>query len=136
MSQEKRDERNKKHREAYKRKNGQHVHIETTNGSIVETLLSNNMDITILLIFLICDVSQLVDGHDTPDKENMDPNETDDWLHRNDSFQGNNIDDISNWLGSSHVINMATMHILIVDRYLVCSGCLAIILTQTQLCRW
>ena len=62
MSQEKRDERNKKRREAYKRKKGQHLHIETTNGSIVETLLSNNIDITILLMLLIRAVSQLVDG--------------------------------------------------------------------------
>ena len=76
-------------------------------------------------------------GHDAPDKENLDPNETDDWLHRNDSLHGNNLDDICNSLsGNSPVINMATMHKLIVDRYLVCSGCLAIILTQTQLCRW
>jgi len=94
MSQEKRDERNKKRREAYKRKKGQHLHIETTNGSIVETLLSNNIDITILLMLLIRAVSQLVDGQDGSNKENMDPNETDDWLHRNDSLHANNIYDI------------------------------------------
>ena len=76
-----------------KEKKGQHLHIETTNGSIVETLLSNNIDITILLMLLIHAVSQLVDGQDAPNKENMDPNETDDWLHRNDSIHANNIDD-------------------------------------------
>jgi hypothetical protein len=46
-------------------------------------------------------VSQLVDGEDASNKENMDPNETeDDWLHRNDSINANNIDDelISNQL--------------------------------------
>jgi hypothetical protein len=53
MSLEKRDERNKKRRKAYKRKKGQHLHIETTNGSIVQTLLSNNIDITTLLMLLI-----------------------------------------------------------------------------------
>ena len=77
-----------------KEKKGQHLHIETTNGSIVETLLSNNIDITILLMLLIHAVSQLVDGQDAPNKENMDPNETDDWLHRNDSLHANNIYDI------------------------------------------
>ena len=44
-------------------------------------------------MFLICDVSQLVDAEDASDKENMDPNEIDDWLHRNDSIHANNIDD-------------------------------------------
>ena len=51
-------------------------------------------------MFLLCDVSQLVDGEDASDKENIDPNETDDWLHRNDLIHANNIDDepISNQL--------------------------------------
>jgi hypothetical protein len=31
-------------------------------------------------MFLICDVSQLIDGQDVSNKENMDPNETDDWF--------------------------------------------------------
>jgi hypothetical protein len=39
-------------------------------------------------------VSQLVDGQDASNKKNMDPNETDDLLHRNDSLYANNIDDI------------------------------------------
>jgi hypothetical protein len=45
-------------------------------------------------------VSYLVDGVDASNKENMDPNEIDDWLHRNDSIHANNIDDklISNQL--------------------------------------
>ena len=47
MSQEKKDERNKKCREAYKRKKEQHLCIETTNGCILETLVNNNIDITI-----------------------------------------------------------------------------------------
>ena len=94
MSQDKRDETNRKHREAYKRRKEHHLRVETTNGSIVETLLSNNIDITILLMLLIHVVSQLVDGQDAPNKENMDPNETDDWLHRNDSLHANNIYDI------------------------------------------
>jgi hypothetical protein len=38
MSQEKRNKRNKKRREAYKRRKEQHLHIETTNGSIVEKI--------------------------------------------------------------------------------------------------
>jgi len=110
MSQEKRDERNKKRREAYKRKKGQHLHIETTNGSIVETLLSNNIDITILLMLLMRAVSQLVDGQDGSNKENMDPNETDDWLHRNDSLHAINIDDIFNQIsGNSTIVYMASM---------------------------
>jgi len=33
MSQEKRDERNKKRREAYKRKKEQHLHVQTIDGS-------------------------------------------------------------------------------------------------------
>jgi hypothetical protein len=51
-------------------------------------------------MFLIFHVSQLVDGENASNKENMNPNETDDWLHRNDSFHANNIDDeiISNQL--------------------------------------
>ena len=54
-------------------------------------------------MFLISVVSQLVDGQDASNKENMDHNETDDWLHRNDSLYGNNIDDIliSNWLSGN-----------------------------------
>jgi hypothetical protein len=109
MSPEKRYERNKKRRKAYKRKKGQHLHIETTNGSIVQTLLSNNIDITTRLMLLIYVVSQLVDGQDASNKKNMDPNETDDWLHRNDSLYANNIDDISNSLsGNSTVVNMAS----------------------------
>jgi hypothetical protein len=56
----------------------------------------------------------LVDGHDASNKENMDPNETDDWLHRNDSLHANNIDDISNWLtGNSTVVNMASTQTLL-----------------------
>ena len=47
MSQEKRDEKNKKRREAYKRKTEQQLRIETTNGCILETLVNNNIDITI-----------------------------------------------------------------------------------------
>ena len=47
MSQEKRDEKNKKRREAYKRRKEQHLRIETTNGCILETLVNNNIDITI-----------------------------------------------------------------------------------------
>ena len=60
-------------------------------------------------MLLICAVSQLVDGQDASNKENMDPAETDDWLHRNDSPHAINIDDISNWLsGNSTVVNMAS----------------------------
>ena len=44
-------------------------------------------------MLLICAVSQLVDGVDASNKENMDLNETNDWLHRNDSIHANNIDD-------------------------------------------
>ena len=47
MSQEKRDERNKKRREAYKRRKEQHLRIETTNGSIVEILVNDNIHNTI-----------------------------------------------------------------------------------------
>jgi hypothetical protein len=46
MSQGKRDETNRKRREAYKRKKErkeQHLRIETTNGSIVETLVNDNI---------------------------------------------------------------------------------------------
>jgi hypothetical protein len=51
---------------------------------------------------------QLVDGQDTPNKENVDPNETDDWFHRNDSFHAKNVDDISNQLsGNLTVANVA-----------------------------
>ena len=39
-------------------------------------------------------MSQLVDGQDAANKENMEPNGIDDWLHRNDSLHANNIDDI------------------------------------------
>jgi hypothetical protein len=37
----------KKHREAYKRRKEQHLRIQTTNGCILETLVNNNIDITI-----------------------------------------------------------------------------------------
>ena len=48
MSQEKKDERNKKRREAYKRRKEQHLHIETSNGSIIaHTLVNKNIHITI-----------------------------------------------------------------------------------------
>jgi hypothetical protein len=60
-------------------------------------------------MLLICVVSQLVDGQDASNKENMNPNETDDWLHRNDLLYANNIDDISNSLsGNSTVVNIAS----------------------------
>jgi hypothetical protein len=53
---------------------------------------------------------QLVDGQDTPNKENVDPNETDDWFHRNDSFHADNVDNISNELsGNLTVANMTRM---------------------------
>ena len=59
-------------------------------------------------------MSQLVDGQDASNKENMDPTETDDWLHRNDSLHAINIDDISNWLsGNSIVVNMASTPIFL-----------------------
>ena len=76
MSQEKRDEKNKKRQEAYKKRKEQHLRIETTNGCILEMLVNNN--IILLLMLLICAVSQLVDGQDASNKENMDPAETDD----------------------------------------------------------
>jgi hypothetical protein len=38
--------------------------------------------------------SRLVDVQHASNKENVEPNETDDWLHRNDSLHANNIDDI------------------------------------------
>jgi hypothetical protein len=139
----------KKHREAYKRRKEQHLHIENTNGRIMETLL-NNIDITILLMFLICCMSQLVDGQDASNKENMDPNETDDgcigmihsmqtilmiyqigyqviqllliWHQRLHFCVGESI--------SSFIYNER-----IIEGYLVCSVCFATILTQTRLCR-
>ena len=59
-------------------------------------------------------MSRLVDGQDASNKENMDPNVTDDWLHRNDSLHAINIDDISNWLsGNSIVVNMASTPIFL-----------------------
>ena len=40
----------------------------------------------------------------------MDPNETDDWLHRNDSLHAINIDDIFNQIsGNSTIVYMASM---------------------------
>jgi len=54
MSQEKRDEKNKKRREAYKRKTEQQLRIETTNGCIVETLVNNDIDITIDVTHMCC----------------------------------------------------------------------------------
>jgi hypothetical protein len=38
-------------------------------------------------MFLIFDVSRLVDGQDASNKENMDPNEIDDWLGMIHSIQ-------------------------------------------------
>ena len=54
-------------------------------------------------MFLMFDMSRLVDGQDASNKENMDPNVTDDWMYRNDSLHANNIDDIliSNWLSGN-----------------------------------
>jgi hypothetical protein len=40
-------QKNKKHREAYKRKREQQLRIETTNGCIVQTLVNNDINITI-----------------------------------------------------------------------------------------
>jgi hypothetical protein len=37
----------KKHREAYKRRKEQHLHIETSIGSIAHTLVNKNIHITI-----------------------------------------------------------------------------------------
>jgi len=77
---------------------------------VVETLSCDNIDITtILLMLLIRVVSKLVDGQDASNKENMDPNETDDWLHRNDLLHAINIDDISHRIsGNSTVVYMAS----------------------------
>jgi hypothetical protein len=97
-------------------------------------------------------VSQLVDGQDASNKKNMNPNEIDDWLHRNDSLHANNIDDIliSNRLSCKIVVNMESTPTFlcvvnlsvflytierIIDGYLVCIVCIATILTKTQLCR-
>ena len=61
-------------------------------------------------MFLICAMSQLVDGQDVSNKENMDPNETNDWLHRNDLLYANNRGDISNRLaGNLTVVNLTSM---------------------------
>ena len=62
--------------------------------------MNDNIIRILLLVILIFDVSQLVDGVDASNKENIDPTETDDWLHRDDSFHAKNIDDelISNQL--------------------------------------
>ena len=50
----------------------------------------------LLLLFLICDVIQFVDGDDASNKQNIEPNETNDLLHRNDSHHADNIDDANN----------------------------------------
>ena len=52
MSQEKRDEKNKICGEAYKRRKEQHLRIQTTNGCILETLVNNNIDITIDISYM------------------------------------------------------------------------------------
>jgi hypothetical protein len=52
MSQEKKDERNKKRREAYKRRKEQHLHIETSIGSIAHTLVNKNIHITINVSYM------------------------------------------------------------------------------------
>jgi hypothetical protein len=48
----------------------------------------------------------LVDGQDSSNKENVDPNKTDDWLHRNDSLDANNIDEIliSNRMAGNKIV--------------------------------
>ena len=47
------------------------------------------------LFFLtdICNVYNFVDDEAASNKKNVDPSETDDWLHRNDSNHTNNIVD-------------------------------------------
>jgi hypothetical protein len=52
MSQEKKDEINKKHREAYKRRKEQHLHIETSIGNIAHTLVNKNIHITINVSYM------------------------------------------------------------------------------------
>lgn len=49
-----------------------------------------------IIVFLICDVIQFVDGDDASNNQNIEPNETNDSLHRNDSHHADNIDDASN----------------------------------------
>ena len=45
--------KNKKNRrEAYKRRKEQHLRIQTTNGCILETLVNNNIDITIDISYM------------------------------------------------------------------------------------
>jgi hypothetical protein len=52
MSQEKKDERNKKRREAYKIRKEQHLHIGTSIGSIAHTLVNKNIHITINVSYM------------------------------------------------------------------------------------
>ena len=47
-------QKNKKRQEAYKRKREQQLRIETTNGCIVETLVNNDIDITIDVTHVLC----------------------------------------------------------------------------------
>jgi hypothetical protein len=57
MSQEKRDDTNRKHQEAYKRRKErkeQHLHIETTNGSIVKMMVNDNIHIIIDVSYISC----------------------------------------------------------------------------------
>jgi hypothetical protein len=47
MSQEKKDERNRKRREAYKRTREQRLHVEANNGCLIEMLVNYNIKIAI-----------------------------------------------------------------------------------------
>ncbi|XP_021307444.1 uncharacterized protein LOC8066275 isoform X2 [Sorghum bicolor] len=67
MSQEQKDEKNKRRRESYHNKKNKHQVTEATNDDDVAS-----------------------------NKENMDPAETNDWLHRNDLYDPYNIVDGSN----------------------------------------
>jgi len=105
VSREKGRKKIKKRREAYKRRKEQQLCIETVNGCIVEILVNNNIDITIHVSRSA--MSQLVDGQDVLNKENMDANETNDCL-----LYAKNIGDIliSNRLASNlTVVNMTSM---------------------------
>jgi len=84
---------NKRRREKYHQRKNQHVLVTTNCNAWILTYCHGVMNWHLFFLIDICNVYNFVDDEAASNKENVDPGETYDWHHRNDSYHSNNIVD-------------------------------------------
>jgi hypothetical protein len=83
MSEDKKNEINRKRREARQGKKAQSTHPQSSTGDIAK----KKAFIACITHISYMVMEQFVGGQAASNKENEDPNGNDDWLHRNNSYQ-------------------------------------------------